>query len=370
MKKKKLEKRKRITVRTRDWADSHEDSFTHDLSRHRKALVSLPESTEAEETLPKDFLPNGLVISHSKKWAFVQLDGGERLCRIDERLKERDATLLAPGDRVLVEMDGEESVVRGVGPRVTRLSRPAGAHDRVSEQILAANVDILLIVTAAESPPFREGLVDRLLIAAEVGGVTPIICVNKMDLVSGLPPAAQVYADLGFTVAPTSCSTGDGLPALKELLQGKRVVLSGHSGVGKSSLLNALDPGLRILTQDLSTSTNRGRHTTSLARLYELHGNIKIIDTPGIRALGLWGISSPEVAYYFPDIAEVASACHFRNCTHDHEPDCAVKKAAETSRLSSFRYESYLRIRASMESENGMTPGRLTAKYQGKGKGG
>ena len=358
MKKKKLEKKKRKHVRVRDWASSHETAFSHDRARHRRALVSLPTaSADAESPIPH-VPPNALVVSHAKKWAFVLHEGTERLCIIDERLKEENATLLAPGDRVGIERDEEQWVVRTVGPRTTKLSRPAGPHDRVDEQLFATNVDVLLIVTAAEDPPFRVGLVDRYLIAAEVGGVEPILCVNKMDLVNTEPQELHVYRELGIQVFTTSCVRGDGIEPLRKALQGKVTVLSGHSGVGKSTLLNTMDPHLAVYTQGMS-STHRGKHSTTLSRLYVLDGEITIIDTPGIRALGLWKVTAEELAFYFPELAEAAERCQFRDCTHTHEPRCAVREAVETGQLAKERYASYLRIRASLQSEKNMTPGRL-----------
>ena len=363
MKKKKLEKKRRRTVRQKNWdqAQDHEFSFTHDLVKHRKAVVKLSEHADEQHPLPTDFTPNGLVISHAKKWAFVDLEDGERLCIIDEALKENRATLLAPGDKVLVEFEEDEAIVRGVAPRKTKLSRPAGMHGRLLEQVFAANVDVLIVVAAAAQPAFSVGLVDRYLIAADVGGVTPILCVNKMDLVDTLPEEVALYKELGVSIFPTSCETGEGLLELREYLSGKLSVLSGHSGVGKSSLLNTMDTDLNLHTKSISESTQKGRHSTTSSRLYVLPGDARIIDTPGIRALGLWQVSPEEVSYYFPEIAKLALGCRFRNCTHIHEPHCAIAAAVEENKIPLPRYESYLRIRASLESETGMTPGRLLA---------
>ncbi|MBI1319790.1 MAG: ribosome small subunit-dependent GTPase A [Candidatus Hydrogenedens sp.] len=368
-KKKKLEKKKRRTVRERDWLTHGESSFTHDLVRHRRAQVKLSESSVEQAAPPEDFEPNATVISHSKKWGFVQMDGSEQLCIIDERLKEHGATLIAPGDEVLVEIEEDEAIIRAIAPRRSRLSRPSTRHHDVSEQVIAANVDHLIVVAAAAEPPFRAGLVDRYLIAAQTGGIEPLLCINKMDLVEEPPAEVALYKDLGVQVFLTSCETRAGLDALLAALRGKTAVLSGHSGVGKSSLLNALDPDLRLHTQPISDHSRRGQHTTTLSRLYELRDGIRIIDTPGIRALGLWQVSPEEVAYYFPDIAEVSAACRFRDCTHTHEPECAVRAAVEAGTLHRGRYDSYLRIRASLESDTGTTPGRMASNWQAGVKG-
>lgn len=364
MKKKLVKKKKRSQVRTRNWDEAHETAFTHDRARHRRAQSAISDSAVDLNPLITDFVPNALVISHSKKWAFVLKDGQEELCLIDERLKEDRATLLAPGDQVLVVRDEEKWVVRGVGPRRTRLSRPGHEHDRLDEQIFAANIDLLVIVTAAADPPFRPGLVDRYLIAAEVGGVECVICVNKMDLVEDEePPELADYERLGFRVIRTSCESGAGLADLRALLSGKLSILSGHSGVGKSSLLNALDSDLEVHTQQVSGVSHRGRHTTTASRLYELEGDVRIIDTPGIRALGVWGVTPQEVSWFYPDLAALGMQCRFRDCSHTHEPDCAVAAAVNSGELLPWRYESYLRIRMSMEEEQN---GPFGDKYSSK----
>ena len=362
VKRKRPGKKKRSTVRERDWEASQDTAFSHDLSRHRRALAKLPEHSLYACPVPSRDETNAVIVSHSRKWAFVELDAGcdilategegTGLCLIDERLREEEESLLAPGDRVLVEMAGDQPVVRGVAPRATRLARLAGGQGRLKQQVIAANVDILVIVAAAASPPFRPGLVDRFLIAAQQGGVTPLLCLNKIDLVEQEPEEMALYRGLDLDICPTSCRTGAGMDALRRTLAGKTSVLAGHSGVGKSSLLNTLDPNLRVLTRELSEATNRGRHTTTASVLYELHDGIRVIDTPGIRALGLWNVSPAEVAFYFPELAARSTDCKFRNCTHIHEAACAVKQAVEDGQVTRQRYESYKRLRASLEEEN------------------
>jgi ribosome biogenesis GTPase len=258
--------------------------------------------------------------------------------------------VLAPGDDVLIEFPKGtgKPVVRAVATRKSKLSRLAHVHSRLEEQVIAANVDVLVIVASTVQPAFRPGLVDRYLIVAEVGGVTPLLVVNKVDLAPEEPADVQPYRELGVTVLNTSCVTAQGIASLRAALSGKRSVVAGHSGVGKSSLINALDPSLAIVTDEVSISTEKGRHTTTTARLYTLADNIRIIDTAGARSLGLWSVSSEELAYYFPEMAELAGGCRFRNCTHVHEPACAIREAVESGDLPKQRYASYLRIRASL----------------------
>jgi ribosome biogenesis GTPase len=214
--------------------------------------------------------------------------------------------------------------------------------------VFAANVDVLVVVASAAKPAFKPGLVDRYLIAAEVGGVEAVLCFNKVDLVDAEPPELQAYRDLGVHVIKTSCETGEGLNELRAALRGKMSIFAGHSGVGKSSLLNALQPDLDLETREISEATKKGKHTTTTARLYQLDDGIRVIDTPGIRALGLWEVSPEEVAYYFPEIAEHGAGCKFRDCTHTHEPKCAVREAVETGAISRHRFESFQRIRESL----------------------
>lgn len=348
---KKERRKKKKTVRTRDWDPEHDDSFTHDLKRHRRTDTALPDLPPLHE-VPEDFEPNALVISHTKKWAFVQWEGAEHRCRIAEDLAESGATLLAAGDQVLVEVveDGNP-IVRAVQERRTRLSRPAIEGSRVAEQVIAANIDILLIVTAAARPQFQPGLVDRYLIIAEQGGVTPHLCVNKIDLVEQEPSQIQIYRDIGLPVLLTSCVTGQGLDDLRQVLEGRFSAFAGKSGVGKSSLLNVLDPSLDIATREVSDSTRKGKHTTAASRLYDLPGGIRVIDTPGIRQLGLAHVTQEQLGFYFPEIADHAPQCRFRDCTHTHEPHCAVREAVDQDQITDPRYQSYLRIRASLQDQ-------------------
>lgn len=339
-------------VRTRKW-DTHTDTFTHDRARHLWAEKQLLDADQTHLAISADITPNGMVVSPYGTLCFVEMDGDEVVCKVGDGLMEGKSSILAPGDRVHVGYNDNQPVVQAMSPRRTKLSRPAttagrAGAKRACEQVFAANVDLLVIVAAAARPLFKPGLVDRYLIAAEVGGVTPILCINKMDLVDTEPETVPPFRDLGLVVFNTSCETGHGLDALREHLCGKLSVFAGHSGVGKSSLLNALDPALAITTREVSDFNEKGRHTTSASRLYHLARDIHIIDTPGIKQLGLWGVSREEVAYYFPEIAAAAESCRFRDCSHVQEPGCGIRAAVESGAIRPLRYHSYLRIRETL----------------------
>ncbi len=346
----KKRKKKQRRERRADWESQQDTTYSRDLKRHLRTDTAVSDAAPAPD-IPEDFEPNGLVISRSRKWAFVQWGGREDLCKLTDDLAQRGASV-APGDRVLIEEIEGSPWVRAVAPRRTKLSRPAMEHAESDEQVFAANVDVLVVVAAAAKPAFKPGLVDRYLIAAEVGGVEPVCCLNKIDLVSKEPAELQAYRDLGVKVILTSCETGTGIAELRAALSGRTSVFAGHSGVGKSSLLNALQPDLDLETREISEATKKGKHTTTTAKLFQLDDGIRIIDTPGIRALGLWEVSPEAVAYYFPEIAERAAGCKFRDCTHTHEPKCAVREAVETGGISRHRFESFRRIRESLEDRN------------------
>lgn len=340
-------RKKEKSPRQRDWHDSHETAFSHDRSKHRKAEAAAP----TIKVPPREAHPNAVVISHSGQWAFVLSDNQEYLCLIDQSVDWGESSLLAPGDEVEVDFTTDQPVVRAVGPRRTKLSRLAHIHRNFTEHVLAANIDTMVIVAAAAKPRFKPGLVDRYMVAAGRGGVNAVLVLNKMDLLDEEPEQIAPYRELGLQVISTSCVTGIGIDELRESLHGKFSVLTGHSGVGKSSLLNALDPSLEIHTQEVSSSTEKGKHTTSASRLYVLHDDIRIVDTPGIRNLGLWNVTPQELAFYFPEMEELAMQCRFRDCSHVHEPDCAVRVALEEGQISRLRYESYLRIRESLKTD-------------------
>ncbi|MBV8819799.1 MAG: ribosome small subunit-dependent GTPase A [Acidobacteriaceae bacterium] len=264
------------------------------------------------------------------------------------RLAERDVTCrpsvdCAIGDRVM--FSPERQRVMRVLPRSSILSRPDPHNPRI-QLILASNIDIVVNVVSVQSPPLSPGLIDRFLIAIAESGAAPLICVNKVDL--GMPHhELQPYLTLGIPFVFCSAATGEGVEDLRTALTARTCVFTGHSGVGKSSLLNALDSELGLATGAVSDSNRKGRHTTTSSRLYELSNGVRVIDTPGIRELGLWNVTAAELHRYFREFNEFALECAFRDCSHSHEPRCAVKTAVDRGAIAQARYEAYLRIKIS-----------------------
>lgn len=251
--------------------------------------------------------------------------------------------VVAAGDRVWFRPSGEsEGIIESVESRYGVLSRTS----RGRQHIIVSNVDQLIIVGSAAEPGLKPNLIDRYLITAEYAGIRPIICINKVDLLdpAQLQTIVGVYGSLGYEVHLVSAKEEIGIERLRRALQGKDTVLSGQSGVGKSSLLNAIEPGLNLRVNAVSRENEKGKHTTTTATLIPLATEGHVIDTPGIRQFQLWDIIPEEVAGLFRDIRPFINHCRFPNCTHTHEADCAVKGAVADGILDTRRYESYCQI--------------------------
>jgi ribosome biogenesis GTPase len=270
-------------------------------------------------------------------------------CDIRTALKKMLRGVKSPlciGDRVRFQFqpgDGTSGVIVALLPRTNQLSR-SDSHNRALEHIFAANVDRLLIIGSIEQPSLRPALIDRYLLIAHYNGIEPLIVLNKADL--GDPePWRALYARLGYTVCRTVVSSGQRqLDQLDEHLRGRSCVVAGQSGVGKSSLIRALAPDLAIRIGDISQVLQKGRHTTTSARSYLLPEGICLMDTPGIRECGIPPMSRLDVALHYRDIAALHHDCRFPNCSHSHEPGCAVKAAVEAGTIASSRYDSYRSI--------------------------
>jgi ribosome biogenesis GTPase / thiamine phosphate phosphatase len=285
---------------------------------------------------------------------------GPTACKVLEG--EAITECLLPADRRLGTIAAGDEVgftreppprVTSVRPRRTVLSRPDPENPR-HELVIAANVDIVVIVAAIRSPPLRLGLLDRYLVAIQRGGAAAAICVSKIDLVRE-GARREALADLAPNAARDvpvfSCSvnTGEGLDAVRALLRGRTSALVGHSGVGKSSLANALHPSLAIITNAVSAYHGRGKHTTTASALHVLPDGSRVVDTPGVRSFGLWAVGPADLAGYFPELAEHGARCRFGDCSHTHEPACGVLAATEAGAIKRARYEAYLRILATID---------------------
>ncbi len=309
-----------------------------------------------------ELLP-GLIIKAQSGFFTVHTEQGEIVSKLRGRLKQEqlDTDLVALGDRVDIRLleDGS-GLIEEVSERARALVRRAPrsyAHgkrlpayqDREIEQVLVANPDQAVFVFACAQPTPHPRMLDRFLVVAESCELPAVICANKIDLVSTEEARAlfDLYADIGYAVIYTSAKTEAGVPELRAQLQGRISVLAGPSGVGKTSLLNVVQPGLGLQVRAVSEATTKGRHTTVFPQLFPLDGDGWVADTPGLRALALFDIEPEELDGYFVDIAPLVADCDFSDCTHLHEPGCAVLAALKAERLHASRYDSYVRLRAS-----------------------
>jgi ribosome biogenesis GTPase len=289
-------------------------------------------------------------------WKVRSADTEEREASLAGRLKqeERGNLKLAVGDHVIVEPEerGAGWRITGIEPRRGVLARrePGG---RRGERILAANVDQVLVVFAAANPEPHPRMIDRFLVVCEANDLEAHLVVNKVDLVA-TPDAIDAlvgpYRRAGYRVHRTSAKRGDGLEEMRAELHGRVTAVTGPSGAGKSSLLNALHPGLALRTQEISSSVNKGRHTTVGAKLIPLPDGDEgyLVDTPGLREVGMWGLPAGSLDQCFPEFRPYLGECRFQDCQHDSEPECAVRRAIREGKVDRGRHESYLKLRGEL----------------------
>jgi ribosome biogenesis GTPase len=261
---------------------------------------------------------------------------------------------LAVGDRVTIGRvaDSDSWAIDRIHPRRSKLARraPAGAR---GERIIVANLDQVLVVFAAARPEPHPRMLDRFLVIAEANGLAARIIINKIDLVDAgtIRERFDEFVKAGYPLHLVSVVTGEGLEALRDEVAGRDSALTGPSGVGKSSLMNRLFPGLDLRTAEISDSVNKGRHTTVGAMLHPLPGGGFVADTPGLREVGLWGIDAREIAQCFPEFRPLIHDCRFADCTHTVEPECAIKEAIRHGTVGRGRYESYVKLREELAEQ-------------------
>ena len=297
-------------------------------------------------------LLQGLVFRSQAGYLDVRTEQGDYRTRLRGRFRKgrAEGDLVAVGDQVLIQphADGSGSIEE-VLPRKSVFSRALSGVNYEYQQIILANPDLAMLVFACASPEPKLRMLDRFLVVTERAHIPAIIVVNKVDL-CGLERAKELfslYQEIGYEVLYVSAETGEGVESMKEHLRGKLTTLAGPSGVGKSSLINRLLPGLELETGEVSQGLGKGkgRHTTQVRQLFEIPGGGYIADVPGLRTLALWDIEAEELDAYFKEIAPLVPECQFNDCSHSHEPGCAVRKAVDDGKIHAGRYDSYLRLR-------------------------
>lgn len=300
----------------------------------------------------QDRLENGLVIRVTGGDVWVRVGTSVVACSLRGRFRVRKETLqVVAGDRVAVRRDpgGAGVTLEEISPRDSVLSRWVDRGG--GERAIVANVERLFVVTSLAEPPLRTVFVDRVLASAEWGHAPALVILNKTDLAepAELDAFVATYRTCGYEVVATCASSGRGLEALEKLIGGGVYAFVGESGVGKSSLINRLDPKVLQVTQEVGERTQRGRHTTTSSQLFPFRGGF-LADTPGMQTFGFPGRDESELAACFPEFAQVEASCRFNPCTHSHEPSCGVKAAVAAGAVASSRYDSYLAIMAEIRT--------------------
>ncbi|MBL8080266.1 MAG: ribosome small subunit-dependent GTPase A [Anaerolineales bacterium] len=295
---------------------------------------------------------HGLIIKAQSGFFTVETDAGLVVCQLRGKLKQGRATgdIAALGDRVeITVLDDGSGVVENVEERkqaLVRLDpRPQGKY----QQVLLANADQAVFIFACANPNPKLKMLDRFLIIAEKQKIPPIIVANKTDLVTDASEVFGLYETIGYRVIYTSVKENRGVEELRAALAKKISAFAGPSGVGKSSLLNTLQPGLGLAVNEISKVMNKGRHTTVTREMFALNGGGYVADTPGWKSLALWDTEPEEVDAYFPELAPLVAECQFSDCSHTHEPGCAVRTALDAGKIHPARFDSYLKLRSGQE---------------------
>lgn len=354
---------------TRDYhqADDHDYSAGErirakgDLSRKRTIVTDSPvPENPGDPTVTlmpaadlSECLTGRVVRVHGLQNIVMTDDGREYACAVRRLLRSLsidERNVVTTGDRVWFRpAAADEGLIEKVEPRYGLLTRRSWKR----EHVLVANVDQLVIVAALAEPYLKPHLIDRYLVSASMGKLKPIVCFNKTDLVdpADFQPILGMYAQLGIPAMLTSASTGQGIEELRSLLAGSQTVFSGQSGVGKTSLLNRIEPGLELRVRDVSEMTQKGRHTTTTAELIKLSFGGWVVDTPGIRQFDLWNVISAELDGHFPEFRPFVAGCGYPGCSHLHEESCAVRQALLEGWIDPQRYYSYCGIHEGKETQ-------------------
>ncbi len=359
--KKNYQQRRRKADLTRNFQQNPHGDETHvsrervsgkgEMSRHRTVigqhLEDAGDGLSVEmESLDPNMLQGRVLRVHGLECVVATVDGREVRCAVRQVLKSLSTDqrhVVAAGDVVVFRPEGtKQGIIYSVRPRHGVLSRTSKGR----RHILVTNVDLVIIVASTADPDLKPHLIDRFLVTAEQARLEPLIVLNKADLVdpAQLQPLLGVYAQMGYRTLLTSAEKGWGIEHLRSLVTGRQSVVAGQSGVGKSSLLNAVQEGLGLRVQPVSADNHKGKHTTTTAELLPLAGGGYLVDTPGIRQLELWDVAAEEVAGLFRDIRPYVSDCRFPDCTHIHEVDCAVQEAVADGRIDPRRYNSYCHL--------------------------
>lgn len=298
-------------------------------------------------------MEKGLVIKSTGSWYSVKLENGKIVsCRIKGKFRLQGIQTTNPvtvGDSVIIELQEDDNgMIVEIEPRKNYIIRKSVNLSKKAH-IIASNIDLAFLVVTVNYPKTYLNFIDRFLVTAEAYHIPTVLIFNKIDLLSTtelaeLETMVEVYSKIGYRCIKTSVEKNINIDEVKSEMTNKTSVFSGNSGVGKSSLINLIDHSLKIKTSDISDTHNQGKHTTTFAEMHELKFGGHIIDTPGIKGLGIIDIEKEEIHHYFPEMRERMNDCKFHNCVHVNEPKCAIKKAVEEGEIAEFRYENYLNL--------------------------
>jgi ribosome biogenesis GTPase len=304
----------------------------------------------------------GVVYKSTGSWYVVKTEEGDL---INSRIKGifkidgiSSTNPIAVGDEVIMDLENEvEStyIITNIGDRKNYIAR-SSPHNKRQHHIVASNLDQVVLFATLKDPKTSQGFIDRFLLTAEAYHIPAVIVFNKADIyrkkeLERFDRLNEIYTTIGYTVIKASAKTGENVDVVKELLHNKVSLLSGHSGVGKSTFINAIFPEMELRTGEVSEWSGKGMHTTTFAEMFDLPGGGSIIDTPGLREFGIIGIEKQELSHYFPEMRDRLNDCQFNNCLHYNEPGCAIKEAVNNNEISEERYISYLAIMETMEAK-------------------